>query len=127
MKKRILIIDNDRQLNKINERVLNASGIVNELHISCDGQEAMDYLKSRVQDNCPLPQIIVLDLQVPVMNGFEFIDEFKKNFPGNSAVELVVFTNSSNPADKQKAMSKGVKHYLNKPYLLRDLRDIASR
>jgi CheY-like chemotaxis protein len=127
MKKRILIIDSDKQLNKINESVLTTSGIVKELHITGNGQEALDYFRSRVENNYSLPQIVILDLHLPVLNGFDFIDEFGKlDFPGKSDIELVVFTYSSSLKDKQRALSKGVHHYLPKPYLLRNLRDIVS-
>jgi CheY-like chemotaxis protein len=128
MKKRLLIIDNDKQLNKINEKILHMSGMVKELHITCNGREALEYLVSRVQKDYPLPDIIVLDIEMPVLNGFEFIDEFNQlDFPGKSNIELVIFTSSSNPRDKQKASLKGIKHYLSKPYLLRGLSDIIFR
>lgn len=125
MKKRILIVDDDQQLNKINEKILTAAGIVSELHIALNGKEAMEYLWARADKNYPLPDLIILDLDMPVMNGFQFIDEFQRSdFPGKSAIEIVVFTSSSNPRDKQKAFSKGIKYYLSKPYLLRGLNDI---
>ena len=125
MKKRILIVDNDRQLNKINEKVLHSAGIVSELHIANNGREALDYLTSRLEKQYPLPHIIIFDLDLPVLDGFKFIDKFHSlDFPGKSAIELVVFTASSNPKDKQKVSSRGIKHYLSKPYLLRGLNDI---
>jgi CheY-like chemotaxis protein len=128
MKKRLLIIDDDKLLNKINEKVLHSSGIVKELHITCNGKEALEYLQLRAEKNYPLPHVIILDLQMPVLNGFEFIDAFQKlDIPGKADIELVVFTSSSNPSDKQRALSKGIKNYLAKPYLLRGLSDIISR
>ena len=128
MKKRILIIDDDKLLNKINEKVLIAAGVVNELHIVLNGQQALDYLENRRSKEYPLPDIIVLDLHMPVMDGFAFIEEFNKlTFPGKSKIELVVFTSSSSPRDKQRAIAAGIRHYLNKPYLLRGLVDIMMR
>jgi CheY-like chemotaxis protein len=125
MKKRILIIDNDEALNKINEKVLKAAGIVSELHIVKNGLEAISYLNARESRGYPLPEIIVLDLYLPVMNGFQFLDEFQKSdLPGKAQIEIVIFTSSSNPKDKQKIMSMGIRHYLNKPYILRGLTDV---
>lgn len=127
MKKRLLIIDSDEQLNKINEKILHSSGIVSELHITCNGKDALEYLKSRAQKNYPLPHIIIFDVEMPVLNGFQFIDEFHKlDIPGKANIELVVFTSSSSPSHKQKATAKGIKYYLDKPYLLRGLRDVIS-
>lgn len=128
MKKRVLIIDDDVQLNKINEKILDSSGLINELHISKNGKEALDYLLARSEKQYPLPQIIILDLEMPVLNGFEFIDAFRKlDIPGKANIELVVFTASSSAKVRQKAIDKGIKHFIEKPYLLRPLRDIISR
>jgi CheY-like chemotaxis protein len=128
MKKRILIVDDDRLLNRINEKVLFSAGLVSELHIASNGLEGIDYLTYRISKNYPMPEIIIIDLHMPVMNGFEFMDEFKKlDFPGKSAIEIVVFTSSSSQKDKQKAHAKGVKNYLAKPYLLRGLMDVINR
>lgn len=128
MKKRILIIDDDKLLNKINEKVLVAAGVVSELHIVLNGRQAIEYLENRLEKNYSLPEIIVLDLHMPVMDGFAFIEAFNKmDFHGKSKIELVVFTSSSSPKDKQKALAAGIRHYLNKPYLLRGLVDIMMR
>jgi CheY-like chemotaxis protein len=128
MKKRILIIDDDLFLNKINEKVLNAAGIVSELHIVKNGQEALDYLALRLEKKYQLPEIIVLDLHMPLIDGFQFMDEFQKlDFPGRSRIELVVFTSSSSPKDKQRATDLGVRNYISKPYLLRGLTDVIRR
>jgi CheY-like chemotaxis protein len=128
MKKRVLIIDDDVQLNKINEKILVSSGLINELHISKNGKEGLDYLKTRAEKNYPLPHIIILDLDMPVLNGLGFIDAFQAlTIPGKGNIELVVFTSSSSSKDRQKAIDKGIKHYIEKPYLLRPLRDIISR
>jgi CheY-like chemotaxis protein len=128
MKRRLLIIESDKHLNKVNEIVLRASGVVADLHIANNGKEALDYIKSQVVNNSPLPDIIVFDLQMSVSNGFEFIDKFTLlDIPGKNAIELVVFTASSKPSDRQMAFSKGIKHYLSKPYLLRGIRDIVSQ
>jgi CheY-like chemotaxis protein len=122
MKKRILIVDGDRHLNKVNEKVISSSGIVEDLRIAMNGREALEYLRKCLDKGQALPHIIVFDLQLPAMDGFQFIDQLQTlGIPGNENIELVVFTASSNPRDKQKATSRGIRHYVNKPYLLRSL------
>ena len=128
MKKRILIVDDDKLLNKINEKVLVAAGMVKELHVALNGMEALEYLRVRINRNYPLPEIIITDLHMPVMDGFEFLDRYAElDFPGKGNIEIVVFTSSSSPKDKQKASERGIKNYLNKPYLLRGLNAILAR
>jgi CheY-like chemotaxis protein len=128
MKKRILIIDDDIMLNKINEKVLSSAGLVNELHIATNGKQGMDYLLNRITKGYPVPEVIILDLHMPVMGGFEFMEEFNKlDFAGKSNIELVVFTATSSPRDKQRLTSMGIKHVISKPYILRGLVDIIGR
>ncbi len=128
MKKRILIIDDDPLLNKINEKVLLAAGFVNEVHIALNGLQALEYLNSRISKNYPLPDLIILDLHMPVMDGFEFLDRYNEmQFSGKCNINLVVFTGSSSIRDRKKAEERGITHFLNKPYLLRGLKDIVMR
>ncbi|HEY0652218.1 MAG TPA: response regulator [Chryseosolibacter sp.] len=125
MEKRILLVDDDVQLNKIHEKILPSSGLATEVHTALNGREALDYLRARIEKGYPLPNIIIVDLEMPVMNGFEFIDAFNAmNTPGKSNIEVIVFTSSINPSDRSKALAKGVRHYLNKPYLIRALHDV---
>jgi CheY-like chemotaxis protein len=127
-KKRILIVDDDMQLNKIHEKILPSSGLATEVHTALNGKEALDYLNMRIEKNYPLPNIIIVDLDMPVMNGFQFIDEFNAlSVPGKSKIEVIVFTSSSNVSDRKKAFSKGIRHFVSKPYLVRPLSDIISQ
>lgn len=128
MKTRILLVDDDPLLNKINEKVLNEAGLVRELHVVANGREALSYLENRRLKEYPLPEFIILDLNMPVMSGLEFLDEFNKlDFPGKRNIEIVIFSDSSNPRDRQRAASKGARHYIDKPYLLRGLTDMIRR
>jgi CheY-like chemotaxis protein len=128
MKKRVLIVDDDKQLNLINQKILTASGMVSELHIVTNGKEAMEYLQLRSQKSYPLPDIIVLDLHMPVMNGFEFLDAYNDMIlPGKYKIEIVVFSATTSQKDKQRVLSKGIKHFLNKPYILLGLKQVIHR
>jgi CheY-like chemotaxis protein len=125
MKYRVLIIDDDVSLNKINEKVLLGSGLVSEVHIVSNGLLGLEYIVSRVNSGMPLPQFIILDLQMPVMDGFTFLQEYESlEFAEKTRIQVIVFTSSSNPRDREKARAKGVRHFLSKPYLLRGLQDI---
>lgn len=125
MKKRILIIDDDKQLNLINQKILTASGMVGELHIVNNGKEGLDYLTLRSQRGYPLPDIIILDLHMPVMDGFQFIDAYNAmTLAGKYKIELIVFSATTSQKDKQKVFAKGIKHFLDKPYILMGLKQV---
>jgi CheY-like chemotaxis protein len=125
--KNLLIIDSDKHLNIVNEKVVRTSAVVHDLHIVCNGIDALEYLQALARQQAALPDVIVFDLQMPGLNGFDFIDQFARlEIAGKDHVELVVFTASIKPSDRQKAISKGIRHYLYKPYLLVGLKEVLS-
>lgn len=127
-KRNLLVVDSDTKLNRLNEKVLLSSGIVNNLFMATNGTDALRYLESCVVNRRPLPDIIVFDLQMRGLNGFDFIDRLiSLDIPDRDNIELVVFTASSNPSDQQKASLKGIRHYVSKPYILRGLREVYSK
>lgn len=82
-----------------------------------DGQEAVLYLKGegefRDRKEHPFPDLIVLDLNLPGMGGFDFL-KWLKNESGMS-VPVLVFTVSGSPEDKAKALAAGAAGYFIKP------------
>jgi CheY-like chemotaxis protein len=122
MKMKVLIVDDDKLLNAVNRKALIHSGFVDEVAIAMNGREGIDHLLHLINTNSSNPDIIILDLDMPVMNGLQFLDEFNKlEFHGKKEIEVIVFTDSDNRRDRQQAMLKGVKTFLDKPYLLRGL------
>ena len=62
------------------------------------------------------PDLILCDLQMPVMNGYEFIEAFAlMDLPDKSAITIVVLTSSADPNDLARAKELGIKYYFNKP------------
>ncbi len=73
----MLIDDNDIDL-KINEKIVNFTKLFSDIIICKSGEEALCYLKSNLNDPKLLPKFILLDIQMPEMNGFEFLDHYKR-------------------------------------------------
>ncbi len=90
------------------------SGLANPLVFAFDGQAAVDYLtgKPPYQDRAayPLPGLILLDLKMPRMDGFDVLD-WLGGQPGLQRVPVVVFSSSSNEADMRKARQMGARDY----------------
>lgn len=79
--------------------------------IADNGQEALDYLHK----NLPLPAYIFLDLNMPLVNGFEFLKEFKK-YNNNNETSVIIYSTSSHPKDREISRDLGAADYIIKMY-----------
>jgi CheY-like chemotaxis protein len=105
----VLLVDDNESDNFLHRKVLEKTGLVNHIEIAINGREALDYLKNveKVSSNdstCLPPELIFLDINMPVMDGWEFLDEYKNldDFQ-KSKIVIIMLTTSLNPADKARA------------------------
>ena len=77
---RVLIIDDNDIDNFITQRVLNKANFTKQVNICTSGSEALDYIKNNVNNLDNIPDVIFLDLNMPVVDGFVFLFEFD-DFP----------------------------------------------
>jgi CheY-like chemotaxis protein len=75
--KKVMLIDDNLIDLKINSKLINLTNLFEEIIICQSGEEALDYLNANVQDPEKLPNFILLDIQMPEMDGFEFLDRYK--------------------------------------------------
>lgn len=112
----ILLIDDDQINNFINKRIIKKLGIAEEVSIALNGEEALNHIQNYCKDTGCCPELIFLDINMPVMNGFEFLNEFKNLDLGNkNEVKIIVLTTSTNPGDMQKLKEYSIKGFMNKP------------
>jgi len=104
MAKKILLIDDDPTLVKIVEPFLQSHGYA--VSVAYDGEEGIAQAKKSA------PDLIVLDVQMPRMNGYTFVFELKK-IPNSNSIPIIVLTSKEGMAEIFKV--EGVKEYLNKP------------
>lgn len=76
-KKVMLIDDNEIDL-KINARIISLAKLFDEIILCQSGIEALDYIQKSLKQEESLPNFILLDIQMPDMNGFEFLDHYKR-------------------------------------------------
>ena len=102
----ILLIDDDEPTNFFTNLVIDEVGCTRQVKTVQSGQEALEYLiKSESGDeNFPRPDIIFLDINMPAMNGWEFLEEYKQVKKSQEEhVIIVMLTTSLFPEDMAKA------------------------
>ncbi|NNL15472.1 MAG: response regulator [Flavobacteriaceae bacterium] len=100
----ILLIDDDEATNYIHKRVIKETNCAETIVIKENGIEALDYLTSAVNGKFPQPDLIFLDINMPAMDGWEFLESYKKlNDDQLAKTVIVMLTTSLNPDDKDKA------------------------
>ncbi|WP_435313978.1 response regulator [Cellulophaga fucicola] len=105
---RILLVEDDDVTNFITISKLSNLGFTNIKAVE-NGQEAIDYLKQH------LPDLIILDINMPIMDGFEFM-EYKEDNNYCTGIPIIIVTSSGRPLDKEKALGfVDVIDYLEKP------------
>ena len=110
----ILLVDDDQVCNYINEDVIRHIDSSVKVHTALNGQRALDFIQAQ-DDGCP--QLILLDLNMPVMDGFEFLDEFR-NLPEEKKdhIAIVILTSSDYEKDMERARQyRVVSAYITKP------------
>jgi CheY-like chemotaxis protein len=114
--KRILLIDDDRICTFLCSKTLERMEIAEEIHIAANGKEGIDLLDTHFRNSGTIPDIILLDLSMPVMDGFGFLEAFKTlSLINKERIKIIIVTSSANPGDMGKAKKMGVEHYLTKP------------
>jgi CheY-like chemotaxis protein len=115
----ILLIDDDMTVNFIHRTIIEAEKITKSLRVAETAQAALEFL-SREK-----PDLILLDLNMPRIDGWEFITEYKKIVPEAERSRIVVLSSSANPDDKLRAeKSPEISGFYNKPLTKEIMREI---
>ena len=124
--KSVLLIDDDEATNFLHQLIIKKSGLTENINIARDGKEALRYLTSVIEGKHALPELIFLDINMPIMDGWEFLDEYQKlPLSGSNKPVLLILTASENPADEKRARDYlAVSGFLNKPLTVEVLQDI---
>lgn len=114
---RILLIDDHAPTNSLNKRIIEASDCCHEVVTIRTAEDGLNYIKSGPDTN--FVDLIFLDINMPAMNGWEFMEEYIKL--DNSIKEKIIvmmLTTSLNPDDQRRAnQTEGVNGLLTKPLL----------
>lgn len=116
----VLLVDDNDIDNFINERIILSFDFSSTVIVRTSGLSALQYLREFLQKPEKLPQIIFLDLNMPIMDGFQFLEEFDlivQNYPVvKEKCRVIVLSSSMSPDDINRASINPYVHkYINKP------------
>ncbi len=117
----VLLIDDNELDNFINQKIIESVNFARDIYVNTSGTSALEFLKNinslKVDCKDIFPQIIFVDINMPIMDGFQFINDMIKFFGDElNNTKFVILTTSLNPADKLTAEKISPKiSFLNKP------------
>lgn len=114
----ILFVDDDEEDHFIMLQYFKELGKEQHVNFVRNGQEAINYLE-QMNGDTPLPRLVVLDLNMPILNGTQTLLQMKRD-RRLSSIPVIILSTSENENEKRKCLSLGAEEYLVKPSTYQD-------
>ncbi len=112
MTQSVLVVDDERYIVTSLEYVMTNAGF--EVGVAYDGEEALAKVKEMV------PDLVILDVMMPKLDGFEVCETIRAN-PAWKSVRIIMLTAKGRDSEREKGLSLGADDYITKPFSTRDL------
>ncbi len=123
----ILLVDDDEIDRFVNEKIIRQCDVSFPVHAVQDAYGALEWIKEKAAAIISEHEngLILLDINMPGMSGFEFLENYRKVFPQLlDKIEVVTLSSSNHRSDKQRMMELGASAYYSKPLNHEDLKEI---
>lgn len=117
----ILLVEDSKTQALLVKHVIEKVAGMELIHTAIDGVEAMEYLRG--EENISTPDLMLLDINMPRMDGFEVLAEVKAD-PSLKKLPIVMLTTSTEQEDIVKSYEDGAATYISKPVELTDLQHV---
>jgi CheY-like chemotaxis protein len=125
----ILLVDDDSTTNFLNERLLRRMNASQEVQVALNGQQALDMLRTNCQaESKACPSLVLLDVNMPVMNGFEFLEAFTHlSLAKRQEIVVVVLSSSQLEQDLARVQQLPVAEFIHKPLTREKVTEVLAR
>lgn len=110
----ILLVEDNPDDVELTRRALARSNVASDLVVARDGAEALDYLFSAGRDSHQLPQLVLLDLKLPKVDGLEVLQRVRED-KRTKLLRVIVLTSSNEDEDKLRSYDLGANSFVRKP------------
>ena len=121
----ILLIEDNPMDADLTRRAFTRRRVINPIEVARDGEEALAYL-DRWEGGEQPPVVVLLDINLPKVNGLEVLRQFK-SYPVSQRIPVIVLTTSAEDRDIQTAYSLGANSYIVKPVDFEKFLDVAAQ
>ena len=116
MEQRILLVDDEEVSNFLAKKLIERSKDGCHIDTVNNGDEALNFINERHASNRPLPDFIFLDLNMPILDGFGFLDAFNQlAIPQKEKIRIFIVSSSLDHNDSIKAKELGATQFISKP------------
>lgn len=122
----ILLVDDDDAAIFLHKAVIEIVDCADKIVVAENGEEAIKLLTEKVDGDYLQPSLILLDINMPRMNGWEFLEIYKRlTLQQKARIVIIMLTTSLNPSDREKALNlSDVSGFMNKPITIESLKEL---
>ena len=110
----ILLVEDDPDHEALAIRALRKANVANEIKVARDGEEALDFMRNILEGAQPVPQLVLLDLKLPKVEGLDVLRAIRAS-DKTALLPVVVLTSSDEERDIVASYRLGVNSYIRKP------------
>ena len=123
--RKILLVDDDEHTNFLNKAIIRHAKFADEVIAQMTASEALEYIRDQHLEGGDLPDLIFLDINMPLMDGWDFMEEYSRLLLNGSAPKVIMLTSSINPKDERRAEQlEGLSGFRSKPLSYEVLEEI---